>query len=201
MPLMPSLLVWLEWLSLQPGFSSSSSSLGILAPTVVPFSVFDTQAAAIAAKTGSDILVDIGVAAILIVVGAILLGLELRRLTVAVTPGMLLLRSDSIGSVRMALDSIRELAEMAGAGSREVRNIRCGVRVVKGGLRLRCTVALLMGCDVSSVSAKVQKDVLETVERLTGVDVIEVSDTGTLLARSRPSRISEVKACRAQDLV
>ncbi len=147
---------------------------GILAPTVVPFSVFDTQAAAIAAKTGSDILVDIGVAAILIVVGAILLGLELRRLTVAVTPGMLLLRSDSIGSVRMALDSIRELAEMAGAGSREVRNIRCGVRVVKGGLRLRCTVALLMGCDVSSVSAKVQKDVLETVERLTGVNVIEV---------------------------
>ena len=147
---------------------------GVLAPAVVPFSIFDTQAAAMAAKTGVDILVDIGVAAILIVVGAILLGLELRRLTVAVTPGMLLLRSDSIGSVRMALDSIRELAEMAGAGSREVRNIRCGVRVVKGGLRLRCTVALLMGCDVSSVSAKVQKDVLETVERLTGVDVIEV---------------------------
>ena len=147
---------------------------GILAATAVPFSAFDAQASAMAAKKGASVLVDIGIASGLILVGVILLGLELKKLAGAATPGMLLLESSATGSVRMALDSIRELAEMAGMGNREVRQISCAVKVVKGGLRLRCAVALRMGSDVSSVSRHVQQNVLETVERLTGVQVIEV---------------------------
>ena len=147
---------------------------GILAATAVPFSAFDAQAVAMAAKKGAGVLVDIGIAASLVLAGIILLGLQLRKLAGTVTPGMLLLESSATGSVRMALDSIRELAEMAGMGNREVRQISCTVRVTKGGLRLRCAVALRMGSDVSSVSKHVQQNVVETVERLTGVQVIEV---------------------------
>ena len=147
---------------------------GILAPKAVPFTTFDAQASAMAAKAGADILIDIAIAAGLVALGALLIGLQLRRLAGAVTPGMLLLQSDPEGSVRMALDSIRELAEMAGKGSREVRDIHCAVQVTKGGLRLRCTAILRMGCDVPEVSKHVQHNVLETVERLIGVQVIDV---------------------------
>ena len=147
---------------------------GILAATAVPFTTFDAQASAIAAKKGAGLLVDIGIAAGLVLAGIILLGLELRKLAGAVTPGMLLLESSATGTVRIALDSIRELAEMAGMGNREVRQISCTVRVVKGGLRLRCSVALRMGSDVSTVSRSVQQNVLETVERLTGVQVVDI---------------------------
>ena len=147
---------------------------GILAATVVPFTIFDAQASAMAAKKGPGVLTDVGIASGLVIVGLLLIGLQLRRLAGAVTPGMLLLQSDPQGSVRLALDSIRELAEMSGKASREVRDIHCTVQVIKGGLRLRCTAILRMGCDVPEVSKHVQQNVLETVERLTGVQVIDV---------------------------
>lgn len=149
--------------------------MGILPPSVVPFTTFDSQAIAISEKTGVKVLVDIGIGAGLLVIGVLLISLQLKKATSSVTPGMLLLQSDVNGTVRLSLDSIRELAEMAGeATNREVRKVQCEIRVRKGGLRLSCTVALRMGCDVSNVGTQVQQNVLETVERLTGVQVIDV---------------------------
>ena len=161
---------------------------GILAATAVPFTLFDAQAVAMASNTGVAVLNDIGIAAGLIVLGLLLLMLQLRRLSRTVTPGMLLLESESIGSVRMALDSIRELAEMAGKGSRDVRDIQCTVKVLKGGLRLRCAVTLRMGCDVSAVCKVVQQKCARNGRKTDRRASHRRSGSGEIFAGSRPSR-------------
>ena len=99
----------------------------------------------IAEHTGGALWRDVGIAIGLIAAGLLVLVLEVRQLTRAVTPGMVMLSSEPDGVVRLSLDSITELAKRTGSGIRDVRNIRCQVRVTTGGLSIRCVVGLRMG--------------------------------------------------------
>ena len=140
----------------------------------VPGEAFDQQLAVMASKTGASWWADMGIAIGLIVSGVVLLTLEFMNVTRAATPEMVLLSSDAEGAVRVSLESIRELAEQTGRGNRDVRRIRCVIRVTAGGLRIRCTVGLRMAADLPGASAKIQKDVREVIERLVGLPVLEV---------------------------
>ena len=140
----------------------------------VPWDAFDQQLTVMASETGASWWADVGIAIGLIVGGVVLLALEFLRLTRVATPGMVLLSSDAEGAVRVSLESIRELAEQTGRGNRDVRRIRCVIRVTAGGLRIRCAVGLRMAADVPGASAEIQKDVREVIERLVGLPVLEV---------------------------
>ncbi len=124
--------------------------------------------------TGATLWRDVGIAVGLIAAGLLALVLEAWQLTRTATPGMVLLSSEPDGVVRLSLDSITELAKRTGAGIRDVRNIRCHVRVISGGLSIRCAVGLRMGADVPAASSDVQTNIREVVERLTSLPVRDV---------------------------
>ena len=95
-------------------------------------------------------------------------------MTRTAAPGMVLVSSESNGSVRMSVDSIVQLAQRTAQSNREVRSMRCRVRVTAAGLVIECVAGLRMGADVPEVTAEIQQDVREVVERLTSLQVIDV---------------------------
>ena len=142
---------------------------------LIPGDVFDSELAAITGETGAELWKYVGIALALIGVGMAVLAFELRHLTRAATPGMLILSSESEGTVRLSLESIRELAERTAQGNRSVQRIRCGVQATGVGVRIRCSVGLGMGTDVPTASSAIQHDMREVVERLIGIPVLDVA--------------------------
>lgn len=122
---------------------------------------------------GGDVAENAGVAAALILVGAFLLILESRA--VMARPRMVLVSGGQEGSVRIALDSIRELAEKTASANRSVRSLKCRVRVTSAGLRILCQARLNLGSDVPTVSSELQRTINDALERLTGLNVVDVS--------------------------
>lgn len=145
-----------------------------VSPQIVPGVVFRQQLAGMVEHTGALLWRDVGIAVGLIIVGLFVLLLEFRSLTRTATPGMILVRSEPEGVVRMSLDSIAELAKRTGLANRDVNSIRCYVRTRPGGLSIRCVVGLRMGADVPAVSAEVQQNIREAIERLTSLTVSDV---------------------------
>ena len=143
-------------------------------PEVLPGDILGAELTTMAGESGAALWTYIGVAIALIVAGVIVFGLELRQLIRAATLGMAMLSSDPEGTVRVSVDSVRELAERTVQGNRSVRRIRCGVQVTGQGLRIRCAVGLSMGTDVPAKSSSIQRDVREVVERLIGLPVLDV---------------------------
>ena len=145
-----------------------------LASQSVPISPLRQQLNAMAEDTGGAWWRDVGIALGFIVVGLIVLALEARLVTRTAAPGMVLVSSESGGSVRMSVESIVQLAQRTAQSNREVRSIRCRVRVTPAGLVIECTAGLRMGSDVPAVTAEIQQDIREVVERLTSLQVIDV---------------------------
>ena len=143
--------------------------------SLIPGSVFDSELAAMTDETGAALWTYVGIAVALIAAGLAVLTLEFRHLTRAATPGMLILSSGAEGTVRLSLESVRELAERTGQGNRSVRRIRCGVQATGAGIRIRCAVGLRMGTDVPAESSAIQRDVREVLERLIGLPVLDVA--------------------------
>ena len=135
---------------------------------LIPGDVFDSEA-------GAELWEYVGIASALIVAGMAILALEFRHLTRAAAPGMLILSSESEGTVRLSLESIRELAERTAQGNRSVQRIRCGVQDTGAGVRIRCSVGLRMGTDIPTASSAIQHDMREVVERLIGIPVLDVA--------------------------
>ena len=142
---------------------------------VIPGGVFDSELGAMAEETGAALWTYAGVALALIAAGMAVLAWEFRHLTRAATPGMLILSSGAEGTVRLSLESVRELAERTAQGNRSVQRIRCGVQATGAGIRIRCSVGLRMGTDVPTASSAIQHDMREVVERLIGIPVLEVA--------------------------
>ena len=138
---------------------------------------FSLVASGLAADEGADLWAAVGIAALLIAAGILLLAGMTRyaidrdgRATATV-----LMREDENGSVRISIESIKQLAERTGNGARSVRDTRCSVKVTPGGLMLDCLLKLKMAANIPEVTAEVQVAVRDVIERLTGLRVIDVS--------------------------
>ena len=145
-----------------------------LAAESIPVPILQQQLAGLSGDAGAALWRDAGIAIAFIVVGLIILALEARSLKRTASPGMVLVSSESDGVVRMSVDSIAQLAQRTAEGNRDVRSFRCRVRVAPGGLAIHCVAGLRMGADVVGVTTGVQEDIREVVERLTGLQVIDV---------------------------
>lgn len=140
----------------------------------IPVPPLRQQLEAMAEDAGGAWWRDVGVAVGFIVVGLTIVGLETRKLNRTAARGMVLISSESNGAVRMSIDSIVQLAQRTARANREVRSVRCGVRVTPAGLVIECVISLRMGSDVPETTADIQHDVREVVERLTSLTVIDV---------------------------
>ena len=145
-----------------------------LPPQAVPVPILSQQLAAVAEHTGGQWWRDAGIAIGLIAAGVIVLALEVRLLTGTAASGMVLLSSESNGTVRMSLHSIAQLAQRTAQGNREVRSVRCRIRVTPGGVAVHCAAGLRMGSDVPAVTTDIQENIREVIERLTGLIVTDV---------------------------
>ncbi len=145
-----------------------------VSPQVVPIDVVRQQLAGMADHVGGAFWRDVGIAVGFIAIGLLVLALESRKLTRTASPGMVLVSSQADGVVRLSIESIVQLAQRTAQGNREVRSIRCRVRVAPGGLTINCAAGLRLGSDVPAVTSEVQQDIREVVERLTGLAVIDV---------------------------
>jgi len=145
-----------------------------LAPASVPIPVLQQQLAGMADHVGGAWWRDVGIAAAFIAVGVLILIFEARMLTRTAAPGMVLVSSDANGTVRLAVESINQLAQRTAQSNREVRSVRCRVQVAPSGLTINCVAGLRMGSDVPAVTSDIQHDIREVVERLTGLNVIDV---------------------------
>ena len=145
-----------------------------LSPQAVPIPILQQQLAGMTGHIGGAFWQDVGIAAAFVVVGLIVLGLEARMVTRSATPGMVLVSSEPDGVVRMSIDSIAQLAQRTAQSNRDVRSVRCRIRVTPGGLAIHCVARLRMGADVPAVTSGMQSDIREVVERLTSLVVIDV---------------------------
>ena len=134
-----------------------------------------TQIERIAADTGADFWVDVGIALGFIAVGGAILILQFATLGRRRDGRMALLRDDENGYVHISVQSIRELTERTALGVRSVLDAKCSVKVTPGGLRMKCNLTLRMATELPAATADVQAAVYEVVERLTGLKVIDVS--------------------------
>ena len=134
---------------------------------------FEPELASIAAAKEDRLAANYGIAIGLIVGGVVLLIVESRPLLAG--PRMVLVSGQPEGVVRVSLDSITELAERTGREHRYVNSVRCRVHPTSAGLRIRCQANLNMGSDVPAVSTELQSSVKEVVERLVGLNVIDVA--------------------------
>ena len=146
-----------------------------VSPTVIPDGAFDAELVDIATATGSGLWAYVGAAIVLIAVGVLVLLFEFLHAARNAAPGMVLLRSEEEGVVRISLDSVRQLAEQTCQSNRQVRRTVCGVQMTDEGLLVRLSVALQLGAEVPAESSAIQKDVKEMVERLIGLPVADVS--------------------------
>ncbi len=140
----------------------------------VPVPVLQQQLVGMTQDAGAAWWRDVGIAAALVVVGLLILAFETRFLRRTAAPGMVLLSDDSNGAVRLAVESISQLARRTAESNREVRSVRCRVQVAPAGLTITCVAGLRMGSDVPAVTSDLQHDIREVVERLTGLNVIDV---------------------------
>jgi uncharacterized alkaline shock family protein YloU len=140
----------------------------------VPIPVLQQQLAGLAEDTSGASWRDAGIAAAFIVVGLLVLLLEARTITRTAAAGMVLVSSDANGTVRLSVESIAQLAQRTARSNREIRSVRCRVQVASSGLTINCIAGLRMGSDVPAVTSDIQHDIREVVERLTGLNVIDV---------------------------
>lgn len=145
-----------------------------LSPQAVPVPVLQQQLVGMTQDAGAAWWRDVGIAAAFVVVGLLILAFETRFLRRTAAPGMVLLSDDSNGAVRLAVESISQLARRTAESNREVRSVRCRVQVAPAGLTITCVAGLRMGSDVPAVTSDLQHDIREVVERLTGLNVIDV---------------------------
>ena len=92
-----------------------------VSPNVIPGGAFDSELADVASATGAGMWGYVGAAIALIAIGILVLVVEFLHVVRAAAPGMVLLRSEEEGIVRISLESIRQLAERTCRGNRSVR--------------------------------------------------------------------------------
>ena len=146
-----------------------------VSPTVIPGGAFDAELFDIAIATGSGLWAYVGAAIVLIAVGILVLAMEFLHAVRAAAPGMVLLRSEEEGVVRISLDSVLQLAEQTCQSNRQVRRTACGVQMTEEGLQMQLSVGLQLGSEVPSESSAIQQEVKEVVERLIGLPVADIS--------------------------
>ena len=146
-----------------------------VSPTVIPGGAFDAELIDIAIATGSGLWAYVGAAIVLIAAGTLVLVLEFLHAARAAAPGVVLLRSEEEGVVRISLDSVRQLVEQTCQSNRQVRRTVCGVQMTEEGLQIQLSVGLQLGAEVPSESSAIQQEVKDVVERLIGLPVADIS--------------------------
>lgn len=146
---------------------------GVVEPGEIPGDLLLPQFENVAKAKGADLATNNGIAVAMVFVGLLVLIAELRPLVAG--PRLVLVSAGEQGVVRIALDSIRELAERTGKGNRSVKGLKCRVRVTSGGLRILCLADLNMGSEVPKVSSELQESIDDVVERLIGLAVVDVA--------------------------
>ncbi len=126
----------------------------------------------VAEATGAGLAAANGIAVVMVLIGLLLLVVELQP--IVARPRLVLVSAGEAGVVQIALDSVKELAERTGGANRSVKGLKCRVRVTSGGLRIVCLADLNMGSEVPKVSAELQESIDDAVERLTGLEVVDV---------------------------
>lgn len=148
---------------------------GAVDPEYLDLHKYFPQTETIAAHRGITLWIDVGISVALVILGSVLLAAQFAFIKRRSPSATVLLRDDEEGRVRISVESIRELAERTTFGVRSVRAAKSSVRIKSGGLRLACDVTLHMAADLPAVTAQIQDNVHEVVERLTGLNVIDVS--------------------------
>ena len=146
-----------------------------VSPTVIPGGAFDAELFDVAIATGSGLWAYVGSGIALIALGVLVLLFEFLHAARNAAPGMVLLRSETEGIVRISLDSVRQLAEQTCQSNRQVRRTDCGVQMAEDGLRIQLAVGLHLAAEVPRESSAIQQEVKEVVERLIGLPVADVS--------------------------
>ncbi len=99
------------------------------------------------------------------------------------------------GIVNMEASSVRLLAERTGSANREVHDLRCRLAVrskpPNGPARIviGCYPRLRMGSDVQEVSSDIRSRIHETVEQLTGLQVVAVNVVRIRYSKSEEDNI------------
>ena len=145
---------------------------------------------------GSDQNVTLGVS---IAVGVLMLGLLFLQARPLFRRRRVLLISNSPeGGATIEADSVRLLAERTGIVNRQVNSLRCKVRPRRPGRRgvgpssisIACYPRLVLGSNTEEIIDDLQTRIKESVEQLTGLNVLRVDvysrfdrgDNGRLIA-------------------
>lgn len=152
----------------------------VINPDDMPGEWFTPQLQAIADSSGTEQAINIAIGIGLIVLGVILLGLQL--IPFMGEPKMLLISSADAGTIRVAVDSVEQLAERTVQSNRAVTSNDCSIDPDESGLRVRCHAVLVMGSEVPTVASDIQASIKDVIERLVGVPVTDVT-VRTKLAR------------------
>ena len=144
---------------------------GAVTPGVLPYKWFESslQRAADTTSGSAAAIIIVGVAVALCMI--VLLLLEVIPLRKRVS---LLIRSTGEGVTTIDKESVRVLAERTAAAVNEVRDAKCDVDEMVGGLFISCWARLSIGCNVPEISAELQNKVKEAVEGFTGLPVAQV---------------------------
>lgn len=87
----------------------------------------------------------------------------------------LMVSSGNDGVTTVDEGSVRMLSEKVALTVRGLRSVRCSVRERQGGLSISCFAAVALGSNIPETSSQVQVKVKEAVEKLTGLQVVNVN--------------------------
>jgi hypothetical protein len=88
---------------------------------------------------------------------------------------LVIIKDSPDGTVTVVKQSIRELAERTMCVDRAVISCSCSLDESDGGLIVKCRPKIMMGSDMTKVTAEGQQRTKEAVERLLGIRVLEVT--------------------------
>jgi hypothetical protein len=134
---------------------------------------------------------------VLIVVAVAMVGLlllEFRRLRRR--EAMLLISSTPDGALSIEVSSVRLLAERTGIANRNISSLRCRLRMRKrpppGGpasIIIVCYPRVILGTNVQEVRDDLQTRIKDTVQGLTGLNVLQINVVRVRYDRSDDSRL------------
>lgn len=128
--------------------------------------------ASFAAMPPSTTLITTLGAALVIVLGLILLVCELRP---APQDTMIRIRDDGLGRVTMRRESVRDLIRYTTAQLADVLQVDPRIDIGPQGLNIACRTSLTPDAHISHVSAELQSRIKQTVEQHLGMKVANVS--------------------------
>ena len=159
-----------------------------------PDAWFYPQLKGVADFSGGAQVITIAVSIATAVVVAAFLLLELRRLRRR--EALLPISSTPDGALSIEVSSVRLLAERTGIANRNISSLRCRLRMRKrpppGGpasIIIVCYPRVILGTNVQEVRDDLQTRIKDTVQGLTGLNVLQINVVRVRYDRSDDSRL------------